>query len=51
VNKKDKVCKNSVDSYPLREKIVLVMKDNSWVEQAVGMRAILKAVNQKLLSH
>ena len=29
--------KNSVESYPLRDKIVLVMKDMVWVEQALGM--------------
>jgi len=31
--------KNSVESYPLRDKIVLVMKDMVWVEQALGMGA------------
>ncbi len=34
--------KNSVESYPLRDKIVLVMKDMAWVEQAVVMGAIVK---------
>ena len=29
--------KNSVESYTLRNKIVLVMKDLAWVEQAVEM--------------
>ena len=31
--------KNSIESYPLRDKIVLVMKDMAWVEQALGMGA------------
>ncbi len=31
--------KNSVESYPLRDKIVLVMKDLAWVEQAVAVGA------------
>ena len=34
--------KNSVESYPLRDKIVLVMKDMVWVEQALAMGAVLK---------
>jgi hypothetical protein len=34
--------KNSVESYPLRDKIVLVMKDMAWVEQAVAMGAVVK---------
>jgi hypothetical protein len=34
--------KNSVESYPLRDKIVLVMKDMAWVEQAVAMGAVIK---------
>jgi hypothetical protein len=34
--------KNSIESYPLRDKIVLVMKDIVWVEQAVIMGAVLK---------
>lgn len=34
--------KNSVESYPLRDKIVLVMKDLSWVEQAVAMGAVVR---------
>ena len=32
--------KNSIESYPLRDKIVLIMKDMAWVEQAVGMGAV-----------
>jgi hypothetical protein len=32
--------KNSVESYPLRDKIVLVMKDIAGVEQAVAMGAV-----------
>jgi hypothetical protein len=31
--------KNSIESYPLRDKIVLVMKDIVWVEQALVMGA------------
>ena len=31
--------KNSVESYPLRDKVVLVMKDMVWVEQALVMGA------------
>ena len=34
--------KNSVESYPMRDKIVLVMKDIAWVEQAVAMGAVMK---------
>jgi hypothetical protein len=34
--------KNSVESYPLRDKIVLVMKDILRVEQAVAMGAVVK---------
>jgi hypothetical protein len=29
-------------SYPLRDKIVLVMKDMAWVEQAVVMGAVVR---------
>jgi hypothetical protein len=32
--------KNSVDNYSLREKIVFVMKDMAWVEQALAMGAV-----------
>ncbi len=32
--------KNSVESYPLRDKIVLIMKDLVWVEQALAMGAV-----------
>ncbi len=31
--------KNSIESYPLRDKVVLVMKDMVWVEQAFVMGA------------
>ncbi len=31
--------KNSVESYPLRDKMALVMKDLVWVERAVAMGA------------
>jgi len=34
--------KNSVESYPLRDKIVLVMKDLAWVEQAVAIGAVVR---------
>ncbi|MCZ7384771.1 MAG: hypothetical protein O8C63_08490 [Candidatus Methanoperedens sp.] len=34
--------KNSVESYPMRDKIMLVMKDMTWVEQAVAMGAVVK---------
>ncbi len=34
--------KNSVESYPLRDKMVLVMKDMAGVEQAVAMGAVVK---------
>lgn len=34
--------KNSIESYPLRDKIVLVMKDMMWVEQALEMGATLR---------
>jgi hypothetical protein len=35
--------KNSVESYPLRDKILLVMKDLVWVEQAVALGAVERA--------
>ncbi len=37
--------KNSVESYPLRDKIVLVMKDMAWVEQAeaIGGRGMINS--------
>jgi len=35
--------KNSVESYPSRDKMVLVMKDLTWVEQALAMGAMLRA--------
>ena len=34
--------KNSVESYPLRDKMVLVMKDVAGVEQAVAMGAMVR---------
>ena len=34
--------KNSVESYLMRDKIMLVMKDTAWVEQAVAMGAVIK---------
>jgi len=38
--KYSELLKNSVDNYPLREKIVFVMKDKEWVEQALAMGAV-----------
>jgi hypothetical protein len=38
--------KNSVESYPLRDKIVLVMKDQAWVEQAVSMGAVVRGAKR-----
>jgi hypothetical protein len=38
--------KNSVDNYLLRDKLVLVMKDIVWVEQAVAMGAAVRGRNQ-----
>jgi len=35
--------KNSMESYPLRDKMVLVMKDMARVEQAVAMGAVVRA--------
>ncbi|MDP3106219.1 MAG: hypothetical protein Q8M95_16630 [Candidatus Methanoperedens sp.] len=37
--------KNSVDNYLLRDKLVLVMKDMVWVEQAVAMGAAVRGRN------
>ena len=34
--------KNSVENYPLRDKIVLVITDMAWVEQAVTMEAVVR---------
>ena len=39
--------KNSVENYPLRDKMVFVMKDKSWVEQAMAMGAVLSASLKK----
>ncbi len=41
--KYSELLKNSVDSYPLKDKIVFVMKDMAWVEQAMAMGAISKS--------
>jgi hypothetical protein len=38
--------KNSIESYPLRDKMVLVMKDMAWVEQAVEMGAVVRGGKQ-----
>ncbi len=35
--------KNSVENYPMRGKIILVMKDMAWVEQALAMGAVVRA--------
>jgi hypothetical protein len=40
--KYSELLKNSVESYPLRDKIVLIMKDMVWVEQALAMVAVVK---------
>jgi hypothetical protein len=37
--------KNSVESYPLRDRIVLVMKDMACVEQAIVMGAVVRGGN------
>src|SRR3990170_5303289 len=34
--------KNSIESYPLRDKLLLVMKDMVWVEQALTMGATMR---------
>jgi hypothetical protein len=34
--------KNSIESYPLRDKIIFVMKDMFWVEQALAMGAVAR---------
>ncbi len=39
--------KNSVESYPLRDKIVLIMKDMVWVEQAIAMGAVVRASSKE----
>jgi hypothetical protein len=39
--------KNSIDNYPLREKIVFVMKDMACVEQALAMGAVMSASLKK----
>jgi hypothetical protein len=39
--------KNSIDNYPLREKIVFVMKDMACVEQALAIGAIVSASLKK----
>ncbi len=40
--KYSELLKNSVESYPLRDKIVLIMKDMAWVEQAIAMGAVIR---------
>ncbi len=39
--------KNSVENYLLRDKVVLVMKDIVWVEQAVAMGAVGRALGKE----
>ncbi len=34
--------KNSIENYHLRDKVVLVMKDMVWVEQAMAMGAVVR---------
>ncbi len=34
--------KNSVESYPMRDNIVLVMKDKAWVEQVMAVGAVVR---------
>lgn len=34
--------KNSVENYPMRDKMVFVMKDMTWVEQAIALGAVVK---------
>ena len=38
--------KNSVESYPLRDKMVLVMKDMAGVEQVMAMGAVVRGGKQ-----
>jgi hypothetical protein len=38
--------KNSVDNYPLREKIIFIMKDIACVEQALAMGAVAKSLEE-----
>ncbi len=35
--------KNSIENYPLREKVIFVMNDMAWVEQALAMGAVMSA--------
>ena len=39
--------KNSIDNYPLREKIIFMMKDMACVEQALTMGAVVSASLKK----
>ncbi len=39
--------KNSIENYPLRDKMVFVMKDMVWVEQALAMGAVMIAMIKK----
>lgn len=40
----DKLLKNSVESYPLRDKIAFVIKDVAWVEQALAKGSSCKSL-------
>ncbi len=37
----------SIENYPLRDKMVFVMKDMAWVEQALAMGAVMSATIKK----
>ncbi len=45
--KYDELLKNSVENYPVRDKMVLVLKDRAWVEQALATGAVRRVNNQK----
>ena len=45
--KYSELLKNSVESYPLRDKMVLVMKDMAGVKQAVVMGAVVRTENHE----
>ncbi len=44
--KYSELLKNSVESYRLRDKILLIMKDIAWVEQALEMGAVVRALKK-----
>ncbi len=43
--------KSSIESYLLRDKMVFVMKDMAWVEQALAMGAVMSASMKKESHH